>query len=454
MRLRSISVKKLFGIFDHEIHLGNQDGVTIIFGPNGFGKTVMLRMIAAIHGDTDVFENTPFDEFSMKLEDGRIGVLRRTIEISSGGKPRVKLDSFKGTTTENLTPFLPAESPKIPQSILRQMDTFVPSPFRLLTDVWAAGAQHYTPREIIKLFPEAGSMLPPDFFPRDQIFDFSKELSVFFVETNRLAYAAERPRRPPNMPRYYVADEGLERPESRVKHYSDDIVQRSRTALTEYAGFSQERDRTFPERLVRFVRSGSQSLPESEILTRIADLEEKRRRLVRLGLLDSEQVLSDLTEDDVQRVQEALTIYVGDMDEKLRVFDDIQQRVGALMDIVNSRYKYKRLNLTREQGFKLFSNSGQPIDIEALSSGEQHELIVYYELLFRCPRGGLILIDEPEISLHAEWQARFLTDLIGILKHSEAYAIVATHSPMIIGPRRDLTSELKDPELSRGQVNA
>ena len=46
-----------------------------------------------------------------------------------------------------------------------------------------------------------------------------------------------------------------------------------------------------------------------------------------------------------------------------------------------------------------------------LSSGEQHELVIIYELLFRTDNNAIILIDEPELSLHVDWQAKFLSDL-------------------------------------------
>ena len=56
MRVKKIGVKGLFGVFDHEIPLENVDRVTIILGPNGFGKTVMLRMVAAlVEGTTSIF---------------------------------------------------------------------------------------------------------------------------------------------------------------------------------------------------------------------------------------------------------------------------------------------------------------------------------------------------------------------------------------------------------------
>jgi len=199
---------------------------------------------------------------------------------------------------------------------------------------------------------------------------------------------------------------------------------------------------------VRFSRDGSRSLPEREIISKMAELEAKRRRLISLGLLDSESGLRDLTEDDVRSASEALTMYVNDVQGKLNVFDDIAKRIGSLMDIVNDRFKYKRIGLDRARGFTVRSDLGQPIQIEDLSSGEQHELVVLYELLFRSPKNGLILVDEPEISLHVAWQSRFLSDLIAVLEVTDAYAVVATHSPTIIGERWDLAVELTGPPVA------
>ena len=79
MRINSIRVKGLFGIFDHEIPLRSAERVTLIHGPNGFGKTVMLRMIAAFfQGDTSVFRHTPFDEFAVAFDDGSSYTVRRS----------------------------------------------------------------------------------------------------------------------------------------------------------------------------------------------------------------------------------------------------------------------------------------------------------------------------------------------------------------------------------------
>jgi hypothetical protein len=313
--------------------------------------------------------------------------------------------------------------------------------------------QTYSLSDIMRMFPRAAAAVPPE-YRRNFAVEALTKLGVFFVEANRLGAEASSLRHVEVGGRaYYLADDEIirEKPtgdllQPRVKQYSKDVVQRIQAVLADYAKHSQERDRTFPERFVRFVRRGEEALAEKEILSRMKDLEQKRTRLVSLGLLDKESGLTGLmTEEDVGTVRNALTIYLEDVDAKLRVFDDIAGRIGSLVDILNDRLKYKHLKMDRQRGFLIVTDVGQNVNLEDLSSGEQHELVVLYELLFRSPKNALVLIDEPEISLHVAWQSRFLSDLIDILKLTDAYAIVATHSPVIVGTRWDLTIELRGP---------
>ena len=45
MRITNISVKGLFGMFDHEIPLNQESRITIVHGPNGVGKTILIHLI-------------------------------------------------------------------------------------------------------------------------------------------------------------------------------------------------------------------------------------------------------------------------------------------------------------------------------------------------------------------------------------------------------------------------
>jgi predicted ATP-binding protein involved in virulence len=98
-------------------------------------------------------------------------------------------------------------------------------------------------------------------------------------------------------------------------------------------------------------------------------------------------------------------------------------------------------------GFLIFTTAdGKSLSLDKLSSGEQHEVVLLYELLFKTKQNTLILIDEPELSLHVVWQLQFLKDLQEITNLSEFDVLIATHSPQIIHDRWDLTVELKGPK--------
>ena len=97
------------------------------------------------------------------------------------------------------------------------------------------------------------------------------------------------------------------------------------------------------------------------------------------------------------------------------------------------------------KGISIRTRAGERLDLGMLSAGEQHELVILYDLLFRTPNDSVILIDEPELSLHVAWQEQFLDDLEEMAQLSNFRAILATHSPEIIGDRWDLTVELHGP---------
>jgi len=82
------------------------------------------------------------------------------------------------------------------------------------------------------------------------------------------------------------------------------------------------------------------------------------------------------------------------------------------------------------------------VPLEKLSSGEQHQLVLFFELLFELKENALILIDEPELSLHVAWQKKFLSDLNRIIELNQFDVILATHSPQLVSRWSDLVVEL------------
>ncbi|WP_153065568.1 AAA family ATPase [Xanthomonas arboricola] len=83
--------------------------------------------------------------------------------------------------------------------------------------------------------------------------------------------------------------------------------------------------------------------------------------------------------------------------------------------------------------FLLLDKGSTRVRFSDLSSGEQQIIGTNVRLLARLRPGSLIVIDEPEISLHPEWQIRYVPTLLKSLdqQHS-SHVIIATHSHFMV----------------------
>lgn len=79
--------------------------------------------------------------------------------------------------------------------------------------------------------------------------------------------------------------------------------------------------------------------------------------------------------------------------------------------------------------------------ISKLSRGQINVLCMAY-YVYSQKVSPLILIDEPEASLHVSWQKTLITDLVAIAPNAQF--IIATHSPAIIGDNWDSIINLDD----------
>jgi predicted ATP-binding protein involved in virulence len=229
--------------------------------------------------------------------------------------------------------------------------------------------------------------------------------------------------------------------------HSEELAKAIQGKLAEYAALSQSLDRTFPVRLVEQVQSrAGQQHQIAELRAKLNQLEDKRTRLREAGLLDKqEDVRFQVPEELQETTQRVLPVYVTDVEKKLSVFDEIAARIDLLKEIVNTRFSFKSMGIDKERGFVFTAQEGQPLLPTHLSSGEQHMLVLFSELLFRVEPNSLVMIDEPEISLHVTWQQQFLRDLQRVTQLASFDILIATHSPQIIHDRWDLTVELRGP---------
>lgn len=81
-----------------------------------------------------------------------------------------------------------------------------------------------------------------------------------------------------------------------------------------------------------------------------------------------------------------------------------------------------------ENGDKLLTE-GDNVQLDQLSSGEKQVLLILTTVFLQENKPSILLMDEPEISLHISWQDR----LIGVIRelNPNCQLIVTTHSPNI-----------------------
>lgn len=120
------------------------------------------------------------------------------------------------------------------------------------------------------------------------------------------------------------------------------------------------------------------------------------------------------------------------------------ESIVEFKDIVNTIFVNKSV-LINEKGFveAKMDRSGTIVPLSKFSSGEKQILIIFYLILFRAKPGSIVIIDEPEVSLHVSWQQQIGKMLTDIARVRKMQMIVATHAPSVIHDDWDLAVELK-----------
>ncbi|HEY4034329.1 MAG TPA: AAA family ATPase, partial [Ktedonobacteraceae bacterium] len=411
-RIKQISVKNLFGIFNYTILLHLEDRITIIHGPNGFGKTMILKLLDALFSqDNYILRTTPFNEFRINFDDDTsfwvIKGLQEDIEIKEEPLASQKI-TFCATGEQ---PFTPTHL----QNFLVQFkhhstrNTIIHHGLENTLSRTNSGEEQNisitTPEDLLNgfLLTDFQRAFHHEKEP-DWLADTRKLVSVHLIETQRLLNVRKASQNPDK-------DDKEQPLVPTVKMHSEELADMVKTKLAEYASLSQLLDRTFPERAFNPTTAQS-NRDENDLRLQLEALEEKRLNLTAAGLLGQGGRTAFALGDHVDESKKSmLSVYIEDTEKKLSVLDSLFEKLHLLTEIINKRFLYKEITIDKERGFVFITSKNTTLPLENLSSGEQHELVLFYELLFKVAPGSLILIDEPELSLHIVWQKQFLQDV-------------------------------------------
>lgn len=425
MNIASIQIEGLFNRFNHCIEFKNN--ITIIIGKNGVGKTTCLELLYSLfNGDFAKLCGIPYKKIIVKF-DSKTKEKWEVIPQSNG---------VKISTNKDDNPLLvDIEKLKEINNIgNRYKFAGINGYFDRATDSFVSFEQ----------LPDIIKNRMPISFPMW----YSKrvqENNVKIIQAQRLVkYSYINDNRDFIYVDRYGERVNARPPQNNALKNAENLSKQIKDVISKASDIATNLDKTFPTRLLTGSVKKHNIDNVADLEKRLDDLKKKRNELSSVGLIGAEKETSTPQTQNIDASSvNVLNLYIQDSMDKLKPYEDIMEKLKKLKEIINNRFLYKQIKIDKDRGYFFINEVNEEIPIENLSSGEQNELVMFYNMLFECNENSLILIDEPEISLHIEWLNNLLQDLKDISELSHLSMLIATHSPDFIGANWNLHQELK-----------
>lgn len=144
-----------------------------------------------------------------------------------------------------------------------------------------------------------------------------------------------------------------------------------------------------------------------------------------------------LTLTDTLRIHDLAEEWQRLQEKRRQIYEPKQD----FTDAVNSLFYRKTISINAGNQLEFYNDAGEVVTVDKLSSGEKQLVILLGETLLQRRRQCIFMADEPEISLHIEWQELLVPSLRTI--NPNVQIIFATHSPDIVGTFTSNTFDLE-----------
>lgn len=421
-----LSVRGLFGHVNHDIEL-SATRANILAGPNGCGKTHTLRLFRAMLAlDFNELLSLPFSSAELWLSDGSSLKMMRAFDyaVDVVNIERVDLLGITlGKTSASAEHFNPEATHELPLWLVPLND-----------DTWLdqRSGRHVSPLELRRRY----GIRVPDRDARSELIeangwlhDIAAVPEPIFIDTKRL-----------DTPNTWRDDDAYRSSRSaavRISQYTDRVRGQIGEAKERSLKASQTADEGFAFKLMTMAQ---ETVNQGYIEKEYARLTELNSALSDNGL-SGQSVEVKLRPRMNPTEKRVMNLFLQDWVQKLEPLLPIHAKLTVLRRIINEKFHNKRMDITSD-GDLVFRHKDNIIPVAQLSSGEQHLIALFTQLMFSATPGSTVLIDEPEISLHAAWKHSFVSDIEDVAEISNLSIVIATHSTGVINGRWDIVTEL------------
>ncbi|MCY3412229.1 MAG: AAA family ATPase [Candidatus Heimdallarchaeota archaeon] len=434
MEIQRLNIENLFGLFNYEIDFKQNQPIHIIYSPNGYGKTSILSLLYHLFNHQfDQLAKIRFDRFGLGLMGEEVSV-KRNVDADF-----ISLEFFSKKFNEFYL-HIPTISEFPSDVILSYIERFLPELIRIDRMKWTDNqGKLFDLQEILKTFA--------DRFPDQLRSDLLKFNAKFFptwldaiINSNKLKLIDTR--------RLFNLFETEGEHQTSVERAAQTLKRDILNVRQKADSLGQNRESTFPFRLIDEVRT-KKEVNVNKLKKELRYITKMREKLMSTGILETIKIeqLTDIEIDESNKY--VLSVYAEDVKEKFDIFHPLYEKITLFKEIIESQFDLKKIHINKDKGielsmFNVHTKETILLKPSQLSSGEQHLIVLFFDLIFNSEPRSTILIDEPEISLHIAWQLNFIENLEKVAKLNNIKFIIATHSPQIINENWDNTIDLAE----------
>lgn len=418
MTITDVKIRGLFHLYNYNILFSGDSLVSVITGPNGYGKTTILTMLDHLaHARLYYFYMLPFDSIHVGLSDGSaIDIVQEKINSDDVSHDDNKVSQELTVRFVWIIDDVEIASfhltPKLIRETYRKIAYRLPYEHRSGLDIRSV--------EFSKVV--MGDTPFYEFLARsqgqDQFLLRLNSLSIVFIPANRI---------------YKNEDEG-EEAVSPLKKASAELQETLKHVQYDYYYTSQQSDSELMETLLQ----SQENFEEEEYNKRSQAISEFMNGLAEFGFMGKPRLQPYNVEN-----KRILSTYLVEIERKLQVYRPIMSKLTLFSDMLKNKcFADKAILVSPNFGIRARLNTGENVDLDLLSSGEKNEIMLLYRFIFTVPDNSTLLLDEPENSLHVVWQRMLIEDILRIAPAKNLQVIIATHSSRIVTRAKKYTSDL------------
>ncbi|WP_455586680.1 AAA family ATPase [Bacteroides sp.] len=412
MVLNSFSIQKLFGVYSYEFTLQELQNLFIITGPNGYGKTTILNIINSLYTrDLFYFYQLDFEKIEIGLNNNQL--LR--IVCDKIEEPDEQDNGDRKVTLEKQIDFLWFRNKKM-ISCLSLNKRMLRKAARNIGYYkgYHADFHDLMSDDFYAFMKENGRMydLLSKEQGQEQFLMLLNSIPSMFIKAQRL---------------FVSNGDANNKSSSSIDMVVEHLRNRMREDYFKYLQMSQQKD----SRFIDILLTSDVIYDENEYNKKIERLKPKIEELRSFGLINMAKIRPFESKN-----AKVLSAYIDELYDKIDVYAKTLEKLRLFSSLLKKKeFAHKTITFSPDFGLRIKTATDEFLDVNKLSSGEQNEIIMLYNFIFEVPDKAILLIDEPEISLHVAWQQEFVNDIEEISRLKDFQIIIATHSPQVIGGR-------------------